>query len=140
SIIMNNGKNNILFENPIEILKKERDIYMSHNHNPKVVVLGGGTGMLILLEGLRPLSLDLSTIVTVADDGGSTWKIREEIEIPAPGDIRNVIATLAQVDDELIELFQHRFADNNPLAGHSLGNLVLAAMNDVTGDFYNAVN
>lgn len=112
---------------------------MSHTHNPKVVVLGGGTGMPILLEGLKPLPLDLSTVVTVADDGGSTGKIREEMEIPAPGDIRNVIATLAQVDKELIGLFQHRFKDNNPLAGHSLGNLVLAAMNDVTGDFYNAV-
>lgn len=112
---------------------------MSENQNPKVVVLGGGTGMPILLEGLKSLSLDLSTVVTVADDGGSTGKIREEIEIPAPGDIRNVIATLAEVDDELIELFQHRFTENNPLAGHSLGNLVLAAMNDVTGDFYHAV-
>src|SRR5699024_12722850 len=112
---------------------------MSHNQNPKVVVLGGGTGMPILLEGLKPLSLDLSTVVTVAEDGGSTGKIREEIEIPAPGDIRNVIATIAEEDDELIELFQHRFTENNTLAVHSLDNLVIAAMNDVTVNLYRAV-
>ncbi len=112
---------------------------MAYEMQPKVVVLGGGTGMPIMLEGLKALPVELSTIVTVADDGGSTGQIREEMEIPAPGDIRNVIATLAQVDTELKELFQHRFSSGSSLPGHSVGNLVLAAMNSVTGDFYQAV-
>lgn len=112
---------------------------MANEKEPNIVVLGGGTGMPVLLEGLKSYPIGLSTIVTVADDGGSTGRIRAEMEIPAPGDIRNVIATLAQVDPELKQLFQHRFTDNNNLAGHSFGNLVLAAMNSLTGDFYHAV-
>lgn len=106
---------------------------------PKVVVLGGGTGMPVLLKGLKHYPLDLSVIVTVADDGGSTGEIRQQIKIPAPGDIRNVIASLSNVDEEMTKLFQHRFQDRQGLAGHSLGNLVLVAMNQVTGNFYEAV-
>ncbi|HLR42396.1 MAG TPA: YvcK family protein [Pseudogracilibacillus sp.] len=106
---------------------------------PKVVVLGGGTGMPVLLRGLKHYPLDLSVIVTVADDGGSTGEIRQQIKIPAPGDIRNVIASLSNVDEEMTNLFQHRFQDRDGLAGHSLGNLVLVAMNQVTGNFYEAV-
>jgi len=112
---------------------------MSKDREPHIVVLGGGTGMPVLLEGLKSFPIGLSTIVTVADDGGSTGRIRAEMEIPAPGDIRNVIATLAQVDPELKQLFQHRFTGDNDLTGHSLGNLVLAAMNSLTDDFYHAV-
>lgn len=105
-----------------------------------MVVLGGGTGMPVLLKGLKKFPINLTTIVTVADDGGSTGRIREQIDIPAPGDIRNVIAALSEVDPELITLFQHRFQiGNGSLSGHSLGNLVLAAMNSYTGDFYTAV-
>lgn len=107
---------------------------------PKVVVLGGGTGMPVLLEGLKEYPLELSAIVTVADDGGSTGEIRKEMDMPAPGDIRKVIASLAQVDDELKALFQHRFQVDNQLSNHSVGNLVLAAMNSLTGDFYEAVD
>lgn len=95
--------------------------------------------MPVLLRGLKEQPVELSTIVTVADDGGSTGRIRQAIDIPAPGDIRNVIAALADVDQELTTLFQHRFQEGNGLSGHSLGNLVLAAMNHVTGDFYTAV-
>lgn len=112
---------------------------MGKQHIPKMVVLGGGTGMPVLLRGLKEQPVELSTIVTVADDGGSTGRIRQAIDIPAPGDIRNVIAALADVDQELTTLFQHRFQEGNGLSGHSLGNLVLAAMNHVTGDFYTAV-
>lgn len=107
---------------------------------PKVVVLGGGTGMPVLLEGLKEYPLELAAIVTVADDGGSTGEIRKEMDMPAPGDIRKVIASLAQVDDELKELFQHRFQVDNQLSNHSVGNLVLAAMNSLTDDFYEAVD
>lgn len=112
---------------------------MTKNQEPNIVVLGGGTGMPVLLEGLKNYPIQLATIVTVADDGGSTGKIRSAMEIPAPGDIRNVIATLSQADAELKQLFQHRFNGNNDLYGHSLGNLVLAAMNEVTHNFYDAV-
>ncbi|MFD2132736.1 uridine diphosphate-N-acetylglucosamine-binding protein YvcK [Pseudogracilibacillus auburnensis] len=112
---------------------------MSCSIEPKIVVLGGGTGMPVLLRGLKKYPIELSTIVTVADDGGSTGRLRKDIEIPAPGDIRNVIAALSNVDAELKELFQHRFQVSNGLSGHSLGNLVLVAMNALTGDFYSAV-
>lgn len=113
---------------------------MGYQNQPKIVVLGGGTGMPVLLKGLKEYSIDLSTIVTVSDDGGSTGKIRAEMDIPAPGDIRNVIAALSDVDPELKELFQYRFQIDNRLLGHSLGNLVLTAMNSLTGDFYSAVD
>src|SRR5699024_1851832 len=113
---------------------------MAKRREPKIVVLGGGTGMPVLLKGLKKFPIDLSTIVTVSDDGGSTGKIRKEIDIPAPGDIRNVIAALSNVDAELKELFQYRFQTETTLLGHSLGNLVLAAMNSLTGDFYSAVD
>jgi uncharacterized cofD-like protein len=106
---------------------------------PKVVVIGGGTGMPVLLRGLKNLPVDLVAIVTVADDGGSTGRLRDEMEIPAPGDIRNVIAALSDAEPMLIELFQHRFEVGNGLSGHSLGNLLLAAMSSVTGGFYDGV-
>lgn len=112
---------------------------MTNTTRPKIVVLGGGTGMPVLLRGLKDYPIDLSTIVTVADDGGSTGQLREMIETPAPGDIRNVIASLANVDQELYELFQHRFNVSNGLSGHSLGNIVLIAMSSITGNFYEAV-
>ncbi|HLR23651.1 MAG TPA: YvcK family protein [Pseudogracilibacillus sp.] len=112
---------------------------MGKNEEPKVVVLGGGTGMPVLLEGLKKYPIHLSTVVTVADDGGSTGKIKEEMDIPAPGDIRNVIVALSTADEELNGLFQHRFDEGETLSGHAVGNLVLAAMKSLTGDFYEAV-
>lgn len=112
---------------------------MSKHSLPKVVVIGGGTGMPVLLRGLKNLPIQLSALVTVADDGGSTGKIRDNLSIPAPGDIRNVIAALSDAEPMLLELFQHRFQLNNGLSGHSLGNLLLAAMTSVTGDFYTGI-
>ncbi len=109
------------------------------NKKKKIVVLGGGTGMPILLRGLKKLPVQLSTIVTVADDGGSSGLIRQTMNTPAPGDIRNVIAALANVDKDLEELFQYRFQSNNGLSGHSLGNMVLVAMDSITGDFHTAI-
>ncbi|MDC3416165.1 gluconeogenesis factor YvcK family protein [Aquibacillus salsiterrae] len=104
-----------------------------------VAVLGGGTGMPVLLRGLKDYPIDLSAIVTVADDGGSSGRLRNEMAMPAPGDIRNVIAALSDVEPMLMELFQHRFKNGNSLSGHSMGNLLLAAMTSVTGDFYNGI-
>ncbi|UFT98499.1 YvcK family protein [Radiobacillus kanasensis] len=106
---------------------------------PSVVVVGGGTGMPVLLRGLKDYPIDLSAIVTVADDGGSSGRLRTEMAIPAPGDIRNVIAALSDVEPMLLDLFQHRFKNGNGLSGHSMGNLLLAAMTSVTGDFYNGI-
>lgn len=106
---------------------------------PQVVVIGGGTGMPVLLRGLKNLPIHLSALVTVADDGGSTGEIRNNMPIPAPGDIRNVIAALSDAEPMLLKLFQHRFQMNNGLSGHSLGNLLLAAMTTVTGDFYTGI-
>lgn len=105
----------------------------------RIVVIGGGTGMPVLLRGLKKLPIELTALVTVADDGGSTGRLRNEMSIPAPGDIRNVIAAMSDVEPMLVELFQHRFNSQNGLSGHSLGNLLLAAMTSITGDFYTGV-
>ncbi|MEC5425381.1 YvcK family protein [Virgibacillus sp. C22-A2] len=106
---------------------------------PRVVVIGGGTGMPVLLRGLKNLPIHLTALVTVADDGGSTGRLRNEMAIPAPGDIRNVIAALSDAEPMLLELFQHRFAVGNGLSGHSMGNLLLAAMTSITGNFYTGI-
>ena len=105
----------------------------------KIVVIGGGTGLPVLLRGLKQYDVDLTAIVTVADDGGSSGRLRDELDIPPPGDIRNVLAALSDVEPLIIELFQHRFENGNGLSGHSLGNLILAAMTAITGDFVHAV-
>lgn len=108
---------------------------MNTKDHPRVVVIGGGTGMPVLLRGLKDLPIKLTALVTVADDGGSTGRIREDMDIPAPGDIRNVIAAMSVAEPMLIKLFQHRFDVGNGLSGHSLGNLLLAAMTSITGNF-----
>lgn len=112
---------------------------MKNSEQPRVVVIGGGTGMPVLLRGLKNLPIHLTALVTVADDGGSTGKLRNEMAIPAPGDIRNVIAALSDAEPMLLELFQHRFTIGNGLSGHSMGNLLLAAMTSITGDFYTGI-
>lgn len=112
---------------------------MNHKQHPRVVVIGGGTGMPVLLRGLKNLPIHLTALVTVADDGGSTGRIRKDMAIPAPGDIRNVIAALSDAEPILLNLFQHRFQTGNGLSGHSMGNLLLAAMTSVTGDFYTGI-
>src|SRR5699024_8983763 len=98
------------------------------NANPaekkRIVVIGGGTGMPVLLRGLKELPIDLTAFVSVADDGGSSGRRRNGMDIPAPGDIRNVIAAMSDVEPMLIELFQHRFNRGNGLSGHSMGNLL----------------
>lgn len=112
---------------------------MKGQEKPRVVVLGGGTGMPVLLQGLKEYPIDLTAVVTVADDGGSTGEIRNSINIPAPGDIRNVICALANVDDDLKQLFQYRFEGEHHIKGHALGNLLLAATHEITSDFHEAV-
>lgn len=106
---------------------------------PKVVIIGGGTGLPVLLRGLKKHPVDITAIVTVADDGGSSGRLREDMDIPAPGDIRNVLAALSDVEPLVEQMFQHRFQSKNELSGHSLGNLILAAMTSLTGDFVHAI-
>lgn len=106
---------------------------------PRVAVIGGGTGLSVMLRGLKELPLDLTAIVTVADDGGSSGVLRSEMHIPPPGDIRNVLLALADVEPMLSKVFEHRFQPGSSLAGHSLGNLILAAMKEITGDFVTGV-
>ena len=97
-----------------------------------------GTGLSVLARGLREFPIDITAIVTVADDGGSTGKIRNEMDIPAPGDIRNVIAALSDSESVLTQLFQYRFEENQ-ISGHSLGNLLIAGMTNITNDFGHAI-
>jgi uncharacterized cofD-like protein len=105
----------------------------------KVVVVGGGTGLSVLLRGLKEMPFDITAIVTVADDGGSSGRLRTEMSMPPPGDIRNVIVALADTEPLLASLLQYRFVNGVGLAGHSLGNLFIAAMKEITGDFATAI-
>ncbi|PKM82304.1 MAG: hypothetical protein CVU89_04675 [Firmicutes bacterium HGW-Firmicutes-14] len=116
-------------------------IYRKHHlsRGPKVVVVGGGTGLSVLLRGLKKYTSNITAIVTVADDGGSSGKIRGEFGILPPGDIRNCLVALADKESLMEDLFQHRFSNGYGLAGHSMGNLLIAAMTQIAGDFSTAV-
>ena len=113
--------------------------YRRLHRGPKIVALGGGTGLSTLLRGLKTYSTNITAIVTVADDGGSSGRLRREIGVLPPGDIRNCLAALADEEKLLTELFQYRFKAGNGLEGHSFGNLFLTAMNEVTGDLERAI-
>ncbi|HAE37737.1 MAG TPA: hypothetical protein DCG57_03750 [Candidatus Riflebacteria bacterium] len=104
-----------------------------------MVALGGGTGLSSLLKGLKELPVDLTAIVTVTDDGGSSGRLRKELQILPPGDIRNCLVALSRSESLLSRLFQYRFGDGGEIEGHSFGNLFIAAMTGVIGDFGSAV-
>jgi uncharacterized cofD-like protein len=112
-------------------------------HPRNVVAVGGGTGLASLLAGLKTRVgaeiADLAAIVAVSDDGGSSGRLRREFGLPPPGDIRNCLAALADDTDLLTRLFQFRFEGGEGLAGHSFGNLFLAALTELTGDFPQAI-
>lgn len=110
----------------------------SLGRGPKIVVIGGGTGLSVLLRGLKEYTSNLTAIVTVADDGGSSGRLRGELGILPPGDIRNCLVALADKEPLMEELLQYRFTTGG-LAGHSMGNLLLAALTDMTGGFDQAV-
>lgn len=99
----------------------------------KVAVLGGGTGMSQLLRGLKKLPFDISAIVSVCDDGSSTGRLREEFHTPAVGDIRKVLISLSENEEEIKKLFDYRFNTSSDLDGHALGNLLLTGAAEVTG-------
>ncbi|MFB2922106.1 MULTISPECIES: gluconeogenesis factor YvcK family protein [Aerosakkonema] len=118
------------------------DMLLAHrrlNRGPKVVAIGGGTGLSTLLRGLKTYSANITAVVTVADDGGSSGRLRREIGVLPPGDIRNCLAALADEEKLLTELFQYRFRAGDGLVGHSFGNLFLTAMSEVTGDLERAI-
>jgi uncharacterized cofD-like protein len=106
---------------------------------PKIVVIGGGTGLSVMLRGLKEKPMDITAIVTVADDGGSSGRLRTELDMPPPGDIRNVLIALADTEPLLSQILQYRFKNGGGLAGHTLGNLMIAAMKEISGDFVTAV-
>ena len=108
---------------------------------PRIVVIGGGHGLSNILSGLKKYSSNITAVVTVADDGGSSGKLRDSLGILPPGDIRNCLAALSDDEGLVRELFQYRFAtDDESLKGHSFGNLFLSALTQITGSFEKAVD
>lgn len=106
----------------------------------KVAVIGGGTGLPVILRGLKHINAQISAIVTVADDGGSSGTIRDYINVVPPGDIRNCMVALSETDDMITELFQYRFdSDDAFLAGHAIGNLLIAALKEMRGSLDEAL-
>jgi len=113
--------------------------YRRRERGPRVVVIGGGHGLSTLLRGLKAHTHNLTAIVTVADDGGSSGRLRESLGILPPGDIRNCLAALSNDEALLAQLFQYRFSGEPGLNGHSFGNLFISALSDITGSFEEAV-
>ncbi|MCQ2739216.1 MAG: YvcK family protein [bacterium] len=109
------------------------------NKGAKIVAIGGGTGLSMLLKGIKKYTNNITAIVTVGDDGGSSGRLREEMGILPPGDIRNCIAALADDEDLITKLFQYRFKNGEGLEGHSFGNLFLTALCAITGNMVKAV-
>jgi len=105
----------------------------------KVVVLGGGTGSSTLLRGLKEFPLDITAIVSVCDDGRSTGVLREEFSIPAVGDIRRVLVALSETEPLVMELFNYRFKTTSDLDGHTVGNLLLTASSEITGNLSDGI-
>jgi uncharacterized cofD-like protein len=106
---------------------------------PKVAAVGGGTGIPTLLRGMKHYTANLAAVVTVADDGGSSGRLRTEFGILPPGDIRNCLVALADTEPLMEKLFQYRFHQGSGLSGHPFGNLFILAMSETTGNFYEAV-
>ncbi len=119
----------------VQVLYRQR----SRPRGPKIVAIGGGTGLSTLLRGLREESGFLTAIVTVADDGGSSGRLRRELGVLPPGDFRQCIAALADAEPLVTQLFQYRFGEGTGISGHSFGNLFIAAMAGVTGNFETAL-
>ncbi len=113
--------------------------FRRRERGPRVVAIGGGHGLASLLRGLKEHTRNLTAVVTVADDGGSSGKLRESLGILPPGDIRNCLAALSNDEALLTQLFQYRFSGSPGLDGHSFGNLFITALSDITGSFEEAV-
>ncbi len=119
----------------VDIIFKQRQL----SKGPKLVVVGGGTGLSILLRGLKEMTSNITAIVTVADDGGSSGRLRTEFDVLPPGDIRNCLVALADAEPLMRDLFQFRFSEGEGLKGHNFGNLFITALSKITGDFEKAI-
>ncbi len=119
----------------VDIIYEKRKL----GKGPSIAVIGGGHGLSVLLRGIKQATSNVTAVVTVADDGGSSGRLREELGIIPPGDLRNCLVALADTEPLMEKLFQYRFGGESALAGHSFGNLFLAAMNEVTGDMETAL-
>jgi len=119
----------------IELIFQKRKL----NRGPAVAVIGGGTGLSVLLRGIKSVTGNITAIVTVADDGGSSGRLREDFNMIPPGDLRNCLVALADTEPLMEKLFQHRFGGTGDLAGHNFGNLFIAAMTEVLGDVEQAL-
>ena len=105
----------------------------------KIVALGGGTGMSSLLRGLKDFPADITAVITVSDNGSSTGKLRQEFSIPAIGDIRKVLTNLSSLPDEVKEIMEYRFHTYSDLNGHPIGNLILTALLNKTGNLKKSI-
>jgi uncharacterized cofD-like protein len=119
----------------VDILYQRKQL----SRGPKIVAVGGGTGLSVLLSGLKEYTSNITAIVTVADDGGSSGRIRQQFDILPPGDIRNCLVALADASTLMRDLFQFRFDESSELSGHSFGNLFITVMTRLTGDFDKAI-
>ncbi|QSO49670.1 gluconeogenesis factor YvcK family protein [Alicyclobacillus mengziensis] len=120
-------------------IRRARQRSKQLQRRPRIVAIGGGTGLSVVLRGLKEFDVDLTAVVTVADDGGSSGRLRSDLAMPPPGDIRNCLVALADTEPLLERLLQFRFPAGEGLAGHSFGNLFLAAMTHIMGDFESAI-
>ena len=122
-------------ERLVDIIYEKRRL----GKGPNIAVIGGGHGLSVLLRGIKAATSNVSAVVTVADDGGSSGRLREDLGIIPPGDLRNCLVALADTEPLMEKLFQYRFKGKSELAGHSFGNLFIAAMTEVTGDVETAL-
>jgi len=122
-------------DDAVDILYQRKQL----SRGPKVVTVGGGTGLSVLLRGIKEYTSNITAIVTVADSGGSSGRLRQQFDILPPGDIRNCLVALADAPTLMRDLFQFRFDKSSELSGHSFGNLFITAMTRLTGDFEKAV-
>ena len=119
----------------VDILYQKKHL----SRGPRIVAVGGGTGLSVLLSGLKVYSSNISAVVTVADDGGSSGRLRQQFDVLPPGDIRNCLVALADAPALMRDLFQFRFDSSSEFSGHSFGNLFLTVMTRLTGDFEKAI-
>ena len=118
----------------------EKVIRVTRSRRPQIVVIGGGTGLPVVLNALKEQEAEITAIVTVSDDGGSSGSIRNFINVVPPGDIRNVLVSLSGISQEEKDIFQYRFDSSDSFfSGHAIGNLIIAALNEMHGNIFDAV-
>jgi len=127
------------FMRPGQRLVDQVTDYRRREHGPRIVAIGGGHGIATVLRGLKNFTNNLTAVVSVADDGGSSGELRRSLGILPPGDIRNCLAALSDDEALLTQLFQYRFGEDTGLGGHSFGNLFISALSDITGSFEKAI-